>query len=1073
MQKNKTLVNRAMTAMFVAGFAATIFPVHAFAGGNTNTFVQAQQNAVKGTVVDEFGEPMIGVTIKVKNSQAAAITDLDGNFSINAANGATIEISYVGYITQTVKLTNGMKVQLQPDNQMMDEIVVIGYGTIKKRDLTGAVTSVKSEDITLNPGANAMDALQGKVAGLDISRSSGQAGATPTVQLRGNRSFSADGTPTYIIDGMPGDINTINPNDIESIEVLKDASSTAVYGSAGANGIIIVTTKSGKAGKITVNLNAYLGINGWSTVPEVYDAEGFYNLRKLSLQEGGGIVDESSVLGSAYSSFQAAKELNPNLTVTDYLRTHSLNWADELLKTGMTQNYSLSVSGGNEKTKAYMSLNFSDEKGQYANDNNKIYSTNIRVDHQINNWLAAGVNIQGSFNYRNKGQENLYKLLSESPIGSFYDEQGNPNICPIDGSGTVSILVNNKGNYRNNYQGTHLHFNPYIRITPLKGLTLESRVNATLSYGKTNRFEGIGCYNYYENSGADATGTNSNVYASINNSFAYNYTWENILTYNFNINKVHEFTVTGVTSWSHNRTEVNLGYGNNLSSNSYLWHNLDENLSNRNNTYATSNYTMRKKMGYVGRINYSYLGRYLASVSVRHDGDSRLATGNKWDTFPAFSLGWRISDEKFMESTRSWLDNLKIRIGYGVTGTANINPYSSYSTFKPGTLGFSNGSAFITNYTQNIANFDLGWEKSKNWNIGIDAAFLNGRIDATIDYYSTKTEDVIYEKDLGINNGGFSASAPFKTMMNICETQNNGLELAITGRPFIAKKPGGFSWTVNATFTANHEEIKKLATPNDVIGSSTIYRVGEPINSFYEYKLNGTWTLDEAEDAAVFNQKPGHLKIDIPGLIHDGPGQYSKWVEEENANGEIERVLKHYDKDNLYVISDNDKQVLGHKSPDWTAGLKNTFTYKNFDLSIYMYMRWGQMISYDLVGACEPNVGRNFPTNFDFWTTETGHESHYFPAINSTMNRIDYTGYSGLSFTDGSFFKVKNITLGYTLPTNIAKKVGIENLRIYGTITNPIIIAKSDLLENYDPEMGGSMSYPLTKQLVFGVNLTF
>ncbi len=1074
MQKNKTLVNRAMKAMFVAGFAATMFPVQALAGGSANTFVQAQQNAVKGTVVDEFGEPMIGVTIMLKGSQGGTITDIDGNFSIKAKAGETLQLSYAGYKTQTIKVGSGahLNIKMEPDAVGLDNVVVIGYGTMKKRDLTGAITSVKNEDITLSPTSNAMEALQGKVAGLDITRSSGKAGATPTIQLRGNRSFSADGTPTYIIDGMPGDINTINPNDIESIEVLKDASSTAVYGSAGANGIIIVTTKSGKAGKINVNFNAYLGINGWSTVPEVYDAEGFYNLRKLSLQEGGQNTDESSVLSDAYASFLAAQQLNPNLTVTDYLRANSLNWVDELLKTAMTQNYSLSISGGTDKTKAYMSLNFSDESGQYANDNNKIYSTNIRVDHKVNNWLAAGVNMQGSFNYRNQAQESLYRLLSASPIGRFYNDDGSVRIKPVDGAGDVSILVNNPSNFRNNYQGTRLYFNPYIRITPLKGLTWETRVNASLVYGKTNRFDGIGCFNYYDN--GNESGTNSGVYAQVSNTFSYGYTWENILTYNFNINKDHEFTVTGVTSWSHNRNETTVARGSNLSSNAYLWHNLDENKANRENTYATTAYTMRKRMGYVGRINYSYLGRYLASVSVRHDGDSRLAAGNKWDTFPAFSLGWRISDEKFMESTRDWLDNLKLRVGYGVTGTADIDEYSSYSTFVKGLTMFGGGSVITSMYDKNIANLNLGWEKSKSWNIGVDASFLNGRIDFTMDLYRTKTDDVIYDKEIPITNGGYTATSYFNTTLNICETLNKGIELAVTGRPFIAKKPGDFSWTVTGTFTANKEQIEKLATDKPVTdGGNKILMLGEPINSFYQYKLNGTWKLSEAEDAAVFNQKPGHLKIDIPGLIHDGPGQYSKWVEEENANGEIERVLKHYDKDNKYIVSENDKQVVGHNSPDWTAGLKNTLTYKNFDLTIYMFWRFGQMIDYELIGAYEPNVGRNQPTHFDYWTQATGESNHYFPALNSQMNRIDYYGYSGLSIVDGSFFKIKNITLGYTLPTNMAKKIGIENLRVYGTITNPLIIAKSDLLKGYDPEMNGSMSYPLTKQLVFGVNLTF
>lgn len=1066
---------------FVLGMALALsVPLNIYAGVMETNAVQAvqQQSQIKGTVVDENGEPLIGVTVQVKGTQGGAITDFDGNYTINAGPNDMLTFSYVGYVSQTVKASQASKVQMKPDAVGLDDVVVIGYGTQKKRDLTGAITSVKAEDITLNPGPNPMDALQGKVAGLDITRSSGQAGATPAIQLRGTRSFDASGTPTYIIDGMPGDINTINPNDIESIEVLKDASSTAIYGASGANGIIIVTTKSGKEGKAKVNFNTYLGVNGWSSVPKVYDAQGIYNLRRQAqIEAASGMEnDVATILGGAYSTFATAQAANPNLTLENWLAGNSLDWADKLLKTGITQNYSISVSGGTEKTKAYMSLNFANENGQYENDNYKVYSTNIRVDHKVNKWLATGINLQGSYTYKNSAYENLNKALTQSPIGQFYNENGEVNVTPVAGGTLTSLLVNNKSNYRNNTQATEIYLNPYIRITPLKGLTWESRINASLTFNKNNRFEGIGSYKYYEDGGK--TGTTSSVYGSVAQTNQTNYKWENILTYNFKIADVHDITLTGVTSWNHNRREYTYSYGSNLTTNTYLWHNLDENGSNTANTYAKTSYTMSKGMGYVGRINYSYLGRYLASVSVRHDGSSRLATGNQWDTFPAFSLGWRVSDEAFMESTKSWLDNLKVRLGYGVTGTASIDPYSSITSFLPGKTMLGNTFVPTTVLNQNIANLDLGWEKSKSWNIGFDAAFLGGRIDFTADYYITNTEGVIWSKELPITNGGYTATSYYTTRMNICETLNRGIELAVTGRPFVAAKPGDFSWTINGTFSANHEEIKKLATDDmEWIangGSGHVLYKGEPVNSFFHYKLDGTWTLDEAADAAVFGQKPGDLKISVPNLIHDGPGQYSKWEDVEDENGVVTNQLVKYDKDNVYTITEGrDFTVLGHKSPSWTAGLKNTFNYKNFDLSIYMYWRYGQMIQYELLGAYNPSGGGNFPTYFDYYTAETGHSSHYFPALNANQKLENVTGWYALPFVDGSFFKIKNITLGYTLPTAIGKKIGIENLRVYGTITNPLVVAKSNLLKDYDPEMGGSLSYPLTKQLVFGVNLTF
>ena len=344
-----------------------------------------------------------------------------------------------------------------------------------------------------------------------------------------------------------------------------------------------------------------------------------------------------------------------------------------------------------------------------------------------------------------------------------------------------------------------------------------------------------------------------------------------------------------------------------------------------------------------------------------------------------------------------------------------------------------------------------------------------------MDYYFTKTDDVIWKKNLPITNGGFNASTYYNTNMNICKTENRGIELALNTRNIVTKD---FTWTSNLTFTHNKEKITKLATADaDFVTNGNdglVLMKGEPVNSYYHYKLNGTWKTSEAADAAVFGAKPGDLKIDIPGLIHDGEGQYSKWVERTNEEtGEVERVLEHYDANNLYTPSDNDYQVLGHKNPDWTMGFKNTFTYKNFDLSVYLYWRWGQTIKYDMLGSYDPTGKNNFPTYFDYWTTETGNQNHYFPALNSGKDLSTYTGYYALQYVDGSFFKVKNITLGYTLPKKVAKGLGIENFRVYTTLTNPFVVANSKLLKDYDPEMGGSLNYPLTKQFVFGVNLTF
>lgn len=1000
-----------------------------------------QQNQVKGTVYDETGDTMIGVTVKVKGTNVGAITDLEGNFTINANAGATLEVSYVGYTTQEVKVVAGkpLVINLKPDSQVMEEVVVIGYGTQKKRDLTGAITSVKSDDITLNPGTNAMDALQGKVAGLDITKSSGQAGAAPSMQLRGNRSISADGNPLFIIDGMPGDYATLNPNDIESIEVLKDASSTAIYGSAGANGVVLITTKNGKEGKLAVNFNAYLGINGWSTTPKMMSGDTFMDALRTSKKNGGTYVDDATMFSTKPAYYDA------------YLAGKNINWADELLKTGITQNYSLSISGGTEKVKSYISMNYSDEEGQYRNDNYQVFSTNMRVENKVSNLVTIGLNFQGSYVHQNKPFAKLDDVLTKLPYGDVMDADGN-YVTYINGDQNfINPLINNFDNYRNVGDNTKLYINPFVRITPMKGLTFESRVNGTLTYSKTGTMTGIGSFNYYNNNGATS--------AASNNSRSYNYKWENILTYNFQINKDHDFTLTGVTSWNHNRSESANASGTGITDNKMLWYNLAACASRD----ASSSYSMSKGMGYIARVNYSYLGKYLFSASMRWDGSSVLAAGHKWSSFPAVSAGWRVSDESFMESTKSWLDNLKLRVSYGETGTAKISAYSSASSLNQ-SMAVIGGDLISPAYTykQTIANHSLTWERSKSFDIGIDAGFLNGRINATLDWYLTNTDGVIWNKSLPVTNGAFSYNSLYNTNVNLAKTRSTGIEAAINTRNVKTKD---FTWNSALTFSWNHGEITKLSgTENDeVINGSTIYKVGHEINSFYHFKLNGIWGENEAADAAVFGRKPGDIKIDVPGVVRhvnpDGSVYYTKVDADGNENT--------YDAANPYNISSNDQQVLGHNTPSWTLGFQNVLTYKGFDLTVYMYMRWGQTINYSMLTSYDPQMGNNFPTYF---LDKIG---TVFPRLDSEIARSNITEFYGLSFVDGSFFKIKNVTLGYTLPKNVLKTIGIEKLRVYGTITNPLIIAKSGLLKNYDPEMNGGLNYPLTKQLVFGVNVTF
>ena len=626
--------------------------------------------------------------------------------------------------------------------------------------------------------------------------------------------------------------------------------------------------------------------------------------------------------------------------------------------------------------------------------------------------------------------------------------------------------------YRNQAQNLKDYFNPYLEITPLKGLTFITRAGASLGYSRSNTFTGEGSVQWYK-----ANQTADGIKAQVKDNRSYNYKWENILTYNFQIKKVHDITLTAVTSWNHNRSDVTTLYQKGVSDNKFLWHNI---LDGNSATSGSTSYSMSKGMGYVGRLNYSYMGRYLFAASVRHDGSSRLAEGNKWDTFPAFSLGWRISDEKFMESTTNWLSNLKIRFGYGVTGsTAGIDPYSSAASLDATAVNMILGGVLtpIYKFSQNIPNYLLTWEKSYNTNIGIDAAFLNNRIDVSMEYYNTKTKDVIWNKALPVINGAFSPDggpkANYTTNLNMCETSNKGFELALNTRNIITKN---FTWSSSVTFNHNKEKITKLSGgDSDVLNNGdTGYALalGEAINSYYHYKLDGVWQKGEETDAAVFGAAPGDLKINIPNLVKESDGRFYK-IDEETGSAAVDENgnVIYYTSDNKYTPSDADYQILGHNSPDWSLGFQNNFTWKDFDLSVFVYARYGQMFAYDMLTSYDPKGIRNFPTYFNYWTENN--PSNDFPAANANKGLEQYTGYYALRYVDGSFIKIKNITLGYSLPKSILKSAGIEKCRFYATITNPFVFAKSHLLKDYDPEMNGSLKYPLTKQFVFGVNVTF
>ena len=1007
-----------------------------------------QGHTVKGKIVDENGEPMIGVTVRVNGGKAATVTDLDGNFSLNARPGDMLEISYVGYKTANVRAkSSAMNIQMEADVTGLDDVVVIGYGTVKKRDLTGAVTTMKNEDITIAPTGNVMEALQGKVAGMDITKSSGQIGAGVNILLRGSRSIYGDNSPLFIIDGLPGSMDDVNPNDIESVDVLKDASSTAIYGSAGANGVVIITTKRGQTGKVNINFDAYYGFSG---SPEYKHG--------MTGQEWTDYFSEAYAYKNGQYPANISALLNGNQAYIDaYNNGQWIDWADEAMGgTATTQKYSLSVTGGTEKTKIYASVMYNRDQGLLENEVRDKYSMRLNLDQQLFKWAKMGVTSSINYSKHNRGENHTFtKSLTSFPLGQAYNEDGEINYEYIDNQYTpLGDYIENQ--YVNNTKMTYINATGYLELTPVKGLTLRTQLNTGISHQRRGLYWGA------EANALRPTyaGTPAAQWNDIDN---YNLNWENIISYNLTVARDHDFGITGVSSWQHNTTESLTADAGGQDLDVWTFWRMMSGTEFRNE----SGYSQSKKMSYAVRFNYSYKGRYLFTFSNRWDGVSFFSKGNKWDSFPAGAIAWRISDEPFMKSTRSWLDNLKLRVGAGITGNSGITKnlgvsgtsagndeyggvgmlgaVGAYATqtqvYKYPSAGISlNGEAVpFVQYLSPYGNASLGWEKSYNWNFGIDFSVLGGRIDGSLDYFTTVTRGLLFNRTMPVTSAATGWGSPLNSWENIAKTSNQGFEFTINSRNIVTKD---FRWNTTLTGTWGREKIESLPS-GDIIAENLF--VGQPIKAIYDYKYAGIWGTNTPQSVLdAYGVKPGWVMIETNDKDGDG---------------------------GVHPYSEDDRKILGHQNPNWILGLNNTFTYKGFDLTVYVMGRFGQTIYSDLMGqyTAKSDITQNQISGIDYWTEDN--QGAYFPRPGTGDEQT--TGITALRIYDGSFIKIKNITLGYTLPKSITRHALIEKCRFYFTAYNPWIFAMDSMLDGTDPEMGGSDVFPTYKQYVFGVNLTF
>lgn len=870
------------------------------------------QSSITGKVIDDItNEPIPGVAIVVKGTTKGTVTGIDGNYSIEAGQDDVLVFSFVGF--KTVEIPVGSQtvidVSLEEDVTSLEEVVVVGYGTQKKSDVTGAVTSVDNEAIKEVPVANVGEALQGRAAGVTIQNTSSVPGQAPQIRIRGNRSLSASNSPLLVVDGIPfdGSINDINPNIIESINILKDASSTAIYGSRGSNGVIIITTNRGKAGKTQISYNGYQGIRTVARQYDLFNAEEYLEMRETS-----GYI--ASFTPTELESIELGR---------------STDWQDLLYQDGTLSDHQVSVSGGSETTQFSFSGGYHNETSVLPGQRFKRYSLQNSIDHQFGKVLKVGLNtinslsyIEGVTTYQGRGLGPLYSALMLSPLAVPYNPDGSLKIYPLEPSNTTTVnpltLLNDDGSWVDESRRLRTFNSLYAEVNILDNL--KYRLNVGLDYSQEKNGSYFGSPTAVNSSGISNAG--------VVNGEASNYTIENILTYDRTFREKHSLNFTGLYSiqqYESSSSEINV---QDLPSDQLQYYNFG---LARVIESTTGDYIKWGLLSYMGRINYNYDDRYLLTLTARADGSSRLAKGNKWNFYPAIGAGWNITNERFWDND-SFINNLKLRISYGQTSNTSINPYQTLGGLSraPYNFGSTNLYGF---YLTTLTNPDLGWEYTKTINIGVDFGFLNDRINGSLEVYQQRTNNILLNKGLPPTAGVNSF------LLNAGKTQNRGIELSLSSVNI--SKTNAFSWSTDLNFFLNREKLVSLADPVMDRDVGNLWFVGEPLTVIYDYKKIGIWQLNEETEASSYGQKPGEIK-----------------VEDLNDDGQI---------------TSTDRQIIGSSQPKWEGGITNRFTYKGFDLSIVAYARvGGTLVSALHQPASYLNMlqgGRN-GIKVNYWTPE-------------------------------------------------------------------------------------------------------
>jgi TonB-linked SusC/RagA family outer membrane protein len=987
---------------------------------NATEVSQQQQFDVTGMVVDDEGGPLPGASIVEMGTLNGTQTDFDGNFSLSVANeNAVLKISYIGFATKEIAI-NGQQnvtVTLNVDASGLEEVVVVGYGTQKRRDLTGAVASISTQDIVRANPVQAAAALQGQVTGVNINKVKGRPGDGFTIDIRGLSSFgdSESSAPLVVIDGViGGDINTINPNDIAAMDVLKDASSTAIYGSRGANGVIIITTKKGASGKPKVAYRNYTGIKVPTHLPDMMNAQQFYERNYvLRPQETGR--NPRNITDSELANVQNGR---------------TVDWVDLITGAALQSSHDISLSGGSDRTTYDFSAGYLNEEGNTLETGFKRYTIKGGIQSALNDKLKVGMSTYYTYSKQNlAGTESLRSAYRARPTGTvFYDDllpqdqaqdkdwNGYAVFMGINDNQVIHPLVEiDPENTVLETLRSSVLANAYVDFTPVKGLSFRSSLSAAVSNQKAGDYRGT-----YTKSQK----TTLLPIANLQTTDISSYTLDNTVTYHLNSDS-HNLTVTGLYSIFHQREQFSRLDVKDLPFRS-LWYSMGDGEVTRNE----SSLTEQALISYMGRINYSFKNKYLLTVTGRTDGASVLSEGNKWQFFPSVALAWQLGEEDFIKNG-NLVSDLKLRASYGEVGNAtSVRPYDTQSTVTQTQYDFD-GSPAYGFAINNLSNKNLVWERSKELNFGLNIGLFNNRISTSIEVYDRQTVDLILGDKLP-NSTGFT-----DVVANVGEISNSGVEILLNTENIVKND---FRWSTSVNFTKNKNEVTKLAGGlTQDIGNNRF--VGESVQPLYFYEVAGIWQTNEAEEADAFGYKPGNVKI-----------------VDQNGDGKI--------------TEDADRVIVGSQTPDYIMGIRNQFNYKNLDFSFFIYTRQGVKWRSDYLRGTfgEINGDRyNADASINFWTS-TNPSNSYFG--------LDGAGGSGnaardaISVVDTDFVRVSDITMGYTLPNDLLGRLGLGHLRIYAQATNPFLFTKT---KGFSPEYNSGINsddVPFAMYAI-GLNITF